>query len=122
MRKKLIIVIAIAAAMTIGFSAYAQKGSGKQYDCPGGSYKERIKGGIDKLSQDKPITQDEAKSKVETYVKENFKGYTVTGIKSVEKARKALYIAEVKDVSGNIFNFFVGRNGIVKGPVLKNNL
>jgi len=71
------------------------------------------------FNQVNPITTDEAKAKVEVYIKDNFKGYTVTDIKSAERFRGTAYIVDVKDVSGNIFNFFVRCDGKLKGPIHK---
>ena len=123
MKKSIVTIIVVLVVMTFAFSAYAQR-MGKMGGCGGygggcGGYGElcpNFQGGSDQY-QYAPMSQDEAKSRIEAYVKTNFKGYTVTGIKSVQTYRGTAYAADAKDASGNLFNFFVGPNGIVRGPI-----
>ena len=124
MRKSIVVTIAVLMALTIALSAHARKGKGwfdPNADCYcGNCMNAPFNGTANGVSPVNPITQEEAKAKVEAYVKENFKGYSVTGVKNVDTYRGTAYVVEVKDASGNLFNFFVGRKGI-KGPIHNGN-
>ena len=128
MRKSIVTTIAVLTALVFGLSAYAHRGfenCGNMPCCANCYGYDKgfgpANGGRGWSNQAKPITQDEAKAKVEAIVKENFKGYTVTGIKSLETFRGMAYVADVKDSSGNVFSFFIGCNGMVRGPIHNGN-
>ena len=121
MRKSVVTVIAILAVMTFAFSAHAQKRAVKGFGHGYGGCCFYYDGEGWGQNQFTPITQDEAKARLDAYIKDNFKGYTVKDIKGVETPRGIAHIAEVNDVSGNVFKFFIGCNGIVRGPIHKGN-
>lgn len=64
-----------------------------------------------------PLTDAQAKQLVTDYIKNNnLKGYSVVNIKKYNSHMGAIYRAEIKDSSNNLFTLILGHMGQVKGP------
>jgi hypothetical protein len=123
--KKIILVIT-AALMFSAVNAfawhggYAGKGEGG-CPCPNGNGTFQNENGIG--ADINSFNAENAKSVLENSLKPKYKGYVFGDIESFSTPRGlAFYQVKATDSAGNVFVFFFGHRGHVRGPILESEL
>lgn len=63
------------------------------------------------------INESGAKTKAQTYIDKNLKGFKITGESNIQAPRGTVYRFTVKDSNGNNFLVVVNPFGYVRGPI-----
>lgn len=118
--KKIFVLSALGVILSVAVYAFGPQGMGKGYGMMGGGSEGYGCGYFnqDNVSQ---LSKEDAIKSVETYLKENLKGYTVRGVKEYRMHMGMMFEVEVQDASGNEFEFHVNPWGGIMGPFLNNN-
>jgi hypothetical protein len=120
--KKIILVITAALmfsaanAFAWGHGGYGGKGEG---GCPNGTFQNENGIGADINS----FNAESAKSILENSLMPKYKGYVFGEIESLSTPRGLVfYQVKATDSAGNIFVFFFGHRGHIRGPILESEL
>lgn len=125
--KKSRIVIAVLAVLLASGSAFAYGGArsgqgpgmsaGKGYANPDCPRAESRRAGMNlQATPEQALTRDQARTRLQEHVGDNFKGYTLGEMETVERPRGTTYRARTMDAGGNQFEFHVDPWGQVRGP------
>lgn len=126
--KKILVLSALGIFSAVAVFAFGPQGmgqgmgqgygQGQGYGMMGKNY-----GGCGYFNQDNAsqLSKEDAVKNVEEYLQENLKGYTVTGVKDYQMPMGTMFEVEVKDASGNEFEFHVNPWGRIMGPFVDEN-